>query len=144
MAPVDLTKLRSHIDFVRANLRRLETVHERGREEFLSDDITQAAATRWLQTSIEALVDISNHIIAREGLGVPRAYAETIEILTREGVLPPGRRDALLSMVRFRNRIVHLYDEVSSDEIWSIIDHDLGDFDAFISAIASRYFADRT
>jgi uncharacterized protein YutE (UPF0331/DUF86 family) len=141
VAPVDLTKLRSHIDFVRANLRKLEMVHERGREEFLSDDITQAAATRWLQTSIEALVDMSNHIIAREGLGVPRAYAETIEILTREGVLPPARRDALLKMVRFRNRIVHLYDEVSSEEIWRIIDHDLGDFDAFISAIAARYFA---
>jgi len=144
VAPIDLTKLRSHIDFVRANLRRLETVHERGREEFLSDDIAQAAATRWLQTSIEALVDISNHIIAREGLGVPRAYAETIEILTREGVLPPGRRDALLSMVRFRNRIVHLYDEVSSEEIWRIIDGDLGDFDAFITAIAARYFTNQS
>ena len=144
MAPIDLTKLRSHIDFVRANLRRLETVHERGREEFLSDDIAQAAATRWLQTSIEALVDISNHIIAREGLGVPRAYAETIEILTREGVLPPGRRDALLSMVRFRNRIVHLYDEVSSEEIWRIIDCDLGDFEAFISTIAVRYFSSQS
>lgn len=144
MAPIDLTKLRSHIDFVRANLRRLETLHERGREEFLADDIAQAAATRWLQTSIEALVDIANHIIAREGLGVPRAYSETVEILTREGVLPPGRRDALLSMVRFRNRIVHLYDEVSSEEIWRIIENDLADFDAFISAIASRYFVDRT
>jgi uncharacterized protein YutE (UPF0331/DUF86 family) len=143
VAPIDLTKLRSHIDFVRANLRKLEMVHERGREEFLSDDIAQAAATRWLQTSIEALVDISNHIIAREGLGVPRAYADTVEILTREGVLPPDRRDALLSMVRFRNRIVHLYDEVSSDEVWRIVDRDLGDFEAFISAIAARYFADR-
>ncbi len=141
MAPIDLAKLRSHIDFVRANLRRLQAVHDRGREAFVSDEIAQAAATRWLQTAIEALVDISNHIIAREGLGVPRAYAETIEILTREGVLPPGRRDALLSMVRFRNRIVHLYDEVSSEEIWRIIDHDLGDFEAFISAIAARYFA---
>jgi uncharacterized protein YutE (UPF0331/DUF86 family) len=143
VAPIDLTKLRSHIDFVRANLRRLEVVHERGREEFLADEIAQAAATRWLQTSIEALVDISNHIIAREGLGVPRAYADTVQILVREGVLPPDRRDALLSMVRFRNRIVHLYDEVSSEEIWQILDHDLGDFEAFISAIAARYFADR-
>lgn len=141
MAPIDLTKLRFHIDFVRANLRRLEVMHERGREEFLSDEIAQAAAIRWLQTSIEALVDISNHIIAREGLGVPRAYADTVEILTREGVLPPDRRDALLSMVRFRNRIVHLYDEVSSDEVWRIVDCDLGDFEAFISAIAVRYFA---
>jgi len=129
---------------MRANLRRLEAVHELGREEFLSDEVAQAAATRWLQTSIEAIVDIANHIIAREGLGVPRAYSETIEILTREGVLPADRRDAFLAMVRFRNRVVHIYDDVSADEIWRIIDEDLGDFDAFISVIAARYFKTRT
>jgi len=132
------------VDFMRANLRRLEAVHELGREEFLSDEVAQAAATRWLQTSIEAIVDIANHIIAREGLGVPRAYSETIEILTREGVLPADRRDAFLAMVRFRNRVVHIYDDVSADEIWRIIDEDLGDFDAFISVIAARYFKTRT
>jgi uncharacterized protein YutE (UPF0331/DUF86 family) len=142
VAPVDLTKLRSHVDFVRGILRRLGVVREQGRDHFLDDETTQAAATRWLQTAVEALIDIANHIIARQGLGVPRAYSETIEILVREGVLPATRRDAFLAMVRFRNRVVHLYDDVSPDEIWHTIDADLDDFDAFISAIVARYFAE--
>lgn len=142
MAPVDLAKLRSHVDFVRGNLRRLEGVREQGRDRFLDDEVAQAAATRWLQTAVEALIDIANHVIAREGLGVPRAYSEAIEILTREGVLPADRRDAFLDMVRFRNRVVHLYDEVIADEIWRIMDSELGDFDAFLAAIAARYFAE--
>jgi uncharacterized protein YutE (UPF0331/DUF86 family) len=65
-----------------------------------------------------------------------------MEILVREGVLPSDRREAFLAMVRFRNRVVHLYDEVRADEIWNIIDSKLGDFDEFIEAIVARYFAE--
>jgi len=86
------------------------------------------------------MIDIANHVIAREGLGVPRAYSETMEILVEEEILPGDRRDNFLAMVRFRNRVVHLYDEVHPDEIWNIIDSDLGDFDAFIAAVVARYF----
>lgn len=142
MVPVDREKLRSHLDFVRANLRRLEQIRREGRSAFLEDEVSQAASTRWLQTAVEAVIDIANHIIARDGLGVPKAYSETMEILVREGVLPHDRREAFLAMVRFRNRVVHLYDEVHADEIWTIIDGDLGDFDAFIEAVVERYFAE--
>ncbi len=65
-----------------------------------------------------------------------------MEILVREGVLPADRRDTFLGMVRFRNRAVHLYDEVHPEEIWRIIEQQLSDFDAFIAAIADRYFKD--
>lgn len=141
MAPIDRTKLRAHLDFVRGNVRKLAELREAGRGAFLGDDIAQAAAERWLQTAIESVIDVANHVIAREGLGVPRAYSDTIEILVREGVLPDDRREAFLGMVRFRNRVVHLYDEVAPDEVWRIIEDDLGDFDAFIAAIAARYLA---
>lgn len=139
MAPVDRSKLRSHLDFVRGNLRRLEQLREEGRGAFLQDERAQAAATRWLQTAVEALIDIANHIVAREGLGVPRAYSEAVQALVSEGVLPADRRDDFFAMIRFRNRVVHLYDEVAPQEVWQILEGDLGDFDAFIAAIAGRY-----
>ncbi len=144
MAPVDSAKLRSHVDYIRRSVRKLEQLRKSGRTQFLDDDMAQAAAARWLQTTIEAVIDMANHIVAREGLGVPRAYSETMEILLREGVLPDDRRDAFLAMVRFRNRVVHLYDEVHPDEVWNILEHDLADFDIFIAAIASRYFDQRS
>lgn len=143
MAPVDKEKLRSHLAFVRGTVRRLEQVRAERREAFLEDDVLQAASTRWLQTAVEALIDTANHVIAREGFGLPRAYSETIEILVREGILPPEHRAAFLAMVRFRNRVVHLYDEVGADEIWRILENDLNDFSVFIGAILGRYFADQ-
>ena len=73
MAPVDLDKLRSHVDFVRANLRRLEAVRGRGRDGFLANEMAPAAATRWLQTAVEAILGIATHVIARETYHTPFA-----------------------------------------------------------------------
>ena len=142
MAPVDRTKLRSHLDHIRGDLRRLERIRAEGLSAFLENEISQSAATRWLQTAVEAMIDIANHVIAREGLGVPKAYSDSMEILVREGVLPADHRDALVAMVRFRDRVVHLYDEVRAEDIWDIIDRDLGDFETFMAAIVERFFAD--
>lgn len=142
MALVDREKLRSHLDHLRGDLRRLERVRAEGRPAFLDEEVTQAAATRWLQTAVEAMIDTANHVIAREGLGVPKAYADSMEILVREGVLPADQRGTLVAMVRFRNRVVHLYDEVRAEDIWDIIERDLGGFETFVAAIVDRYFAD--
>lgn len=139
MVPVDRDKLRSHLDSLRGTMRRLEELKGRGRRHFLDDDVSQAAAARWLQTAVEAIIDIGNHIVAREGLGVPRAYADTVRILLDEGVIPGERSESFLAMVRFRNRLVHLYDHVLPEELWTIMDEDLGDFEAFIAAIVSGY-----
>ncbi len=140
MAPVDTGKLRARVDFVRGAVRRLERVRTGGRDAFLGDEVLQAATIRWLQTAVEALVDMANHVIAREGLGIPRAASDAFEILIREGVLPAAQRDTFLAMVRFRNRVVHLYDEVRPEELWRVVERHLADFDGFIRAIVGRYF----
>lgn len=141
MAAVDPDKLRHHLDYARSNVRHLEQVRGEGREAFLADERTQMAAVRWLQTAIEALLDCGHHVIAREGLGIPRQYSDTIVLLVEAGVLAREDRDVFVRMVRFRNRAVHLYDEIAVDEIWKIIEGHLPDFDRFIGAIAERYLA---
>ena len=137
---VDTEKIRTKLQFVRAALRRLEEIRSRGREEFLKDSILQGAAERNLQIGIEAILDTANHIIAREGLGVPRTYREAIETLVREGILPISHREDFLRMVSLRNRVVHLYDEIDPGEIFAILEGHLGDFTTFIGAITQRYF----
>jgi uncharacterized protein YutE (UPF0331/DUF86 family) len=44
-------------------------------------------------------------------------------------------------MVSFRNRIVHMYDEIDPGEIFTILEEHLGDFETFIRAITQRYFS---
>jgi uncharacterized protein YutE (UPF0331/DUF86 family) len=138
---VDAEKLRTKVQFVREALRRLGKIRGRGREAFLADEILQAAAERNLQVGIEAILDTAGHIIAREGLAVPKTYREAIEILLREGILPESHRASFLQMSSFRNRIIHIYDEIDPSEIFSILENHLEDFETFIRAITQRYFS---
>lgn len=139
-AGVDLEKLRQKVQYVRDSVRHLSEMRAGGREAFLADRILEAAATRYLHTGIEAMIDAANHIISREGLGLPKTYHEAMSLLLRERILPREMASTLEQMVKFRNRAVHLYDEISPEEIWEIIEHHLGDFDRFLEAIVRRYF----
>lgn len=138
---VDSDKIRSKLQLVRDSIRRLEDIRSRGREAFLSEPILQSAAERNLQVGIEAMLDTANHIIAREGFAVPKTYREAMETLVREGILPASHKDVFLRMTSFRNRAVHLYDDIRPEEVFAILEERLSDFELFIGAILRRYFA---
>lgn len=142
MVPVEPERLRPKIDHVRERLRRLRKIEGRGRDAFLDDELLQDAAVRNLQSAIEAVLDMANHIVARGGLGTPRSYREAVEILIEQGLLPEDRGDAFRAMIGFRNRAVHPYDEVDADDVFEILESDLGDFELFIASVVRRYFDD--
>ncbi|NLZ32328.1 MAG: DUF86 domain-containing protein [Firmicutes bacterium] len=48
-----------------------------------------------MQVSIEAILDISHHIVSRKHLGTPKSYRETIELLTKHGILPQAKLPTL-------------------------------------------------
>ncbi len=139
MVPVDPDRLRNPIQHVRERLRRLRGIRDRGRKAFLEDEILQDAAVRSLQAAIEALLDIANHVVSREGMGTPTRYREAIDLLVEHGVLPSAHADRFRAMVAFRNRVVHLYDEVDAEEVHDILENHLGDFETFLAAIVERY-----
>ncbi|HET9209624.1 MAG TPA: DUF86 domain-containing protein [Thermoanaerobaculia bacterium] len=136
---VDTDKIRTKVQFVREAVRRLEDIRSRGREAFLADPILQGAAERNLQVGIEAILDTANHIIAREGFAVPKTYREAMETLVREKILPAAQRENFVRMASFRNRAVHLYDQIDPGEVYDILKGHLGDFETFLRAITGRY-----
>jgi uncharacterized protein YutE (UPF0331/DUF86 family) len=138
---VDTEKVRTKIQFLRDSLGHLERIRSLGEEAFLSDSILQAATVRYLQVGIEAMLDIASHVIAREGLGAPETYRQSMEVLLQNGILPADRAEAFLGMIGFRNRVVHLYESVDPGEVARILESHLGDFEAFISAVSRRYFS---
>ena len=61
-----------------------------------------------------------------------------LSFLTEPSVV---RKANFARMVRFRNRAVHLYEEIAPGEVARILREDLGDFDAFVRAMVERYLA---
>ena len=115
------------IDRMLRALRRLPTG---GLEAFRADPNTAAAAESYLRRALEALLDLSRHILAK-GLGQGVAeYKEIATALHTAGVLDAESARLLREMVGYRNRIVHFYHEIADDELLDICTRQLGDVEA--------------
>jgi uncharacterized protein YutE (UPF0331/DUF86 family) len=138
---VDREKIRQKLQFMRQELRELKKFQGMDISQFQSNSLYEAAATRMLQVTIEAMLDICAHLISREGWGLPKSYVETVELAVHNGLIPPEMEDTYKAMARFRNRVVHLYDEVNAAEIWNIIQNHLEDFRPFMEVVIRRYLS---
>lgn len=132
---VNQDKIRDKIQIIRDNMAKLKMIKSKSLNEFLESPFLADAAIRILQVSIEAMLDISHHLVSRKHLGTPKSYRETIELLTQAGILPQGKLPTFVMMVKFRNRAVHMYDNIINEEVYQVIEHHLSDFDDFIGAI---------
>jgi uncharacterized protein YutE (UPF0331/DUF86 family) len=140
---INADKLRDKIQRIKDNLVLLETIRKVSYTQFCESPLYSPAATRMLQVSIEAMIDIGNHVVAKNHLGTPKTYRETFELLVRNQILPKHDLELFISMVKFRNRAVHLYDKISNEEIYNIVQNHLPDFERFIACIVKAFFSER-
>ena len=84
-----------------------------------------------LQVSIECCLDMAHHVVADEGFRTPKDGYDAFVVLNEQGILPVDFMPALRQMVSFRNRVVHLYWDVDDAAVYDIVQHNLGDFEAF-------------
>ena len=137
---VDRERIESKIMHIKENMKKLRKFQEISREDFTSDYRNYDAAKYNLQTSIEAIIDISNHIISRENLGVPESNADSFRILAGHGIISKDKLTIFTGMARFRNKAIHLYEEIDNDEIYRLIVEHLDDFDYFVREVFDHYF----
>jgi uncharacterized protein YutE (UPF0331/DUF86 family) len=117
----------SKLDIIPENLEKLRVLGAMSYEEFISDFRNIDSALHRLQTSIQALVDLGGYIIASLGLRTPGTSGEVIEILVERGLLPKEQRDRHVSMIQFRNRIVHFYNNIDLKILYQILQEELVD-----------------
>lgn len=132
---VDKEVIQQKINIIDNNLSKMQILARLPEEEFLNKFFYIEAAKHLLQVSIEAMLDVSNHIIARKRFRSPKTYAEVFSILVEQKILPKEKEKNFMQMAKFRNRVVHLYQEVDDKEVYKILRNDLDDFREFISAI---------
>jgi len=104
-------------------------------ESFLSDPRNPAAGESYLRRMLEALMDLGRHILAK-GFGTPATeYAAIADKLATAGVLGSEEAGLLRLMARYRNRMVHFYDEITPEEMYEILTARLADVDAVLDGI---------
>ncbi|WP_227762723.1 type VII toxin-antitoxin system HepT family RNase toxin [Zhaonella formicivorans] len=137
---VDKEKIRSKIQLIEQNLTKLKELGKYSLEEFTGDFRNVEAAKHLLQVNVEAMIDIANHIIARNRWRTPETSVESFRILERNGYFTSRELNILNQMVKFRNRVVHLYHTVDDNEIYKILQEHLDDFSVFVKAIVTKVF----
>jgi len=113
-------------------LERLEDLRNLSEEEFLSDPHKIGSAKYNFIVAIEGMIDLCNHIIAKNNYRAPEDYADTFRVLAERGAFDQEYTDTLIQMARFRNRLVHIYWEVDDNELYRIIQSRLGDIRVFL------------
>ncbi len=105
------------------------------KEELVQDFTKVESAKHLLQVSIECCLDLAHHIAADEGFRTPQDSYDAFMVLNEQSILPDDFMPVLRQMVSFRNRVVHLYWNVSDEIVYDILQHNLSDFEAFIQYI---------
>lgn len=123
----------------------IERCVARAREEyakdpasFASDFTRQDAAILNIQRACEAALDMGQHLIRRERLGVPQSARDVFELLAQGGWVTAALAAGLKNMVGFRNIAVHEYQALQLPITVAIITKHLEEFLQFSAAILRR------
>jgi len=84
-----------------------------------------------LLVSIQAAIDIANHLIAEYSLKKPSTYRESFEILADEGIIPKKLSKELADLAGFRNVLVHIYWRLNLEEVHGVLKNDLKNIKEF-------------
>ena len=123
-----LSKLKQYLNYLR-ELRRSSF------EDFMGDFKITGAVERYLQVSIECMIDVGNEIISSLQLQRPERYRDIPYILARSGVISERFADTMASMIGFRNLLVHDYAAINLKLVYEFLQTKLTDFEEFIRQI---------
>lgn len=105
---------------------------------FASDFTRQDAAILNIQRACEAALDMGQHLIRREKLGVPQSARDVFGLLAQAGWIDVALADALKRMVGFRNIAVHDYQALQLPVTVRIITVHLDEFLNYSQALLRR------
>jgi uncharacterized protein YutE (UPF0331/DUF86 family) len=104
-------------------------------EAFKADPHTEAAAESYLRRGLEALFDLCRHLLAKGFGRAPVEYKGIAQALGQVEVLTPQEVRLMTLMAGYRNRMVHFYDEIQTDELYDVCANHIQDIERITGAI---------
>jgi len=102
--------------------------YERDPDTFAQNYSRQDAAILNIQRACEAALDMGQHLIRRERMGLPQSARDVFTLLANAGWIEAELAEALKHMVGFRNIAVHDYQTLQLPITIKIITEHLDDF----------------
>lgn len=118
---------------------RVREEYTAGGDNFARDYTRQDAAILNIQRACEAALDMGQHLIRRDKLGVPQSSRDVFNLLAQAGVIDAGLAESLKRMVGFRNIAVHEYASLQLPITVNIIEKHLDEFLDYSRVLLLKY-----
>lgn len=128
--------IKERLAMIKSFNEELKNLSNLEKKEFLNNKINSAAAESFLRRALETIFDIGRHILAKKGfVDLTKEYKSIAEGLYKMGVVDVQLKEKLVQMAGYRNRLVHMYNLVTEEELYEILKKDLSDIDNFIVSV---------
>jgi len=126
-------KILEKLESFREYMKYLRQLRQEVKNEkiFLADFHLFGNTERYLQLSIQAIIDISHLIIIDLGLKRPQDNYEAISILFERRIISENSAKNLTKMVGLRNILVHEYGKIDRKLIYKILKERIEELENF-------------
>ncbi len=125
-------RLLNNIDSYIKDLKEIDKINF---DTYSTDIKTQRFVERTLHIAIEAMFDIAHHIISDERLREPDSYADAFTVLEENKILTSDFLKTAKLIAQFRNKLVHYYEKIDSEMVFTIAKTKRRDFLKYIKMI---------
>jgi len=119
-------------------IKRVREEYTKAGADFATDYSRQDAAILNIQRACEAALDMGQHIIRTEKLGVPQSARDVFSLLSRSGFIHNALAETMKKMIGFRNIAVHDYQALLLPIVENIIRNHLDDFISFSKQLLQK------
>jgi uncharacterized protein YutE (UPF0331/DUF86 family) len=125
-------------DIIINKIQSIQRCVERAREEYNKSPRTfdtnyssQDAAILNVVRACEQCIDLANHIIKKQKMGIPTSSSESFELLQAKSIIDQPLMKNLKNMIHFRNIVIHNYQQINLEIVKSVIKKELNNLVLF-------------
>lgn len=132
---IDRQVIEDRLDYIQVTLGLLKEDAKLDLATLRADPRRVNSVLYSLQTCLEAITDIANHLVAALNLRKPEDRSELMAILAEAGIIPQDLATSLAQAIGLRNVIVHGYLRFALKLVHRSLREDLGDIEEFCRCI---------
>lgn len=121
MTTIEPMRVLNKLDFMANYLEELKQFESVSLEVYLSDRRMQLVVERLLQLIIQIAIDINRYLLKELGITQPESNFELFIQVGENGIITSDLAAILAYSGSFRNRLVHLYEEIDPVKVHQAI-----------------------
>ena len=130
-------KIVAKLDRLDEYLGYLADVQTANEKDFVKDYHLYGLAERYLQLSIEVLLDVGKLLVILARARRPEDNQDVFVSLHEKEILSEELANRLLGIANFRNILVHEYEDIDRSIVFSRLQKNMDDFRSFKSEVAT-------